>query len=47
MKERYIRQLKPCFGNKSNFFKKKLKKCIGCQFKTRCLLKVNGFKKYD
>ncbi len=40
MKQSYMKQLKKCFGKKDQFFK--LKKCVTCQFKRKCLLKVNG-----
>lgn len=40
MKLSYMKKLKPCFGNKKEFFKQC--RCVTCQFKRKCLLKVKG-----
>lgn len=40
MKNKHIKLLKPCYGNKKVFMK--IKECESCQFKKRCLLLCNG-----
>ena len=40
MKEKYMKILKPCFGDKTQFFKEKEEECKTCQFKFKCLLKI-------
>lgn len=42
MKVSYMKKICPCFGKKKMFFKEKLKDCIYCSFKHKCLLKVSG-----
>ncbi len=40
MKKSYMKQIKPCFGDKDKFFK--IKECVICQFKRKCLLETKG-----
>ena len=47
MKRLYMKTLKPCFGKKTMFFKKNIKDCKRCQFKTKCLREINGGLKQD
>jgi len=47
MKRSYIKKIKPCFGKKKAFYKEKLKDCINCQFKQKCLLEIKGVREDD
>ncbi len=40
MNEKQMKQIKPCFGNSKMFFKSKIKECISCGFKQKCLVKI-------
>jgi len=40
MKEKYMKMIKLCFGEKTKFFKEKEEECKSCQFKHKCLLKT-------
>lgn len=42
MKKINMKRLKQCFGKKTMFYKKKIKECVHCQFKRKCLLKIKG-----
>ncbi len=42
MKRSYMKKLKQCFGKQSEFYKKKIKDCVHCQFKRKCLLEIEG-----
>lgn len=42
MKKKHIKILKQCFGIKKHFFKEKEQECKKCQFKRKCLLKIEG-----
>lgn len=37
-----MKVIRPCFGKKTMFYKKKLKDCMRCQFKKKCLLETKG-----
>ena len=39
MKNSHIKKICPCYGDKDQFMKRD--KCNNCQFKKRCLLRVN------
>ena len=47
MKKYYMKKIKPCFGKKTMFYKKKIKDCVSCQFKQKCLLDTKGVKEDD
>ncbi len=42
-----MKRLKPCFGKKTMFYKKKIMDCGRCQFKQKCLLEVKGVREDD
>ena len=42
MKQLYMKTIKPCFGKKKSFYRTRIKECINCQFKRKCLLKIRG-----
>lgn len=42
MKQKHMKQLKPCFGAKKHFYKDRESDCKRCGFKRKCLLKIKG-----
>lgn len=45
MNSSQMKWLKPCFGNIKCFFKSKIKECINCAFKQKCLFEVDRKKR--
>ncbi len=45
MNNKQMKYLKHCFGNIKCFFKSKIKECVDCPFKQKCLIEVDRKKR--